>query len=264
MEFMLRKNFLREKISARKPVIGTWLTIPSLLSTDIISDAGLDFVIADSEHASMDPLTVQGIIVACETNGVSPVVRVRGPRDATIGQYLDAGVHCIQAPNVQGNIDVQDIVRACKYPPDGDRGYSPFTRAASYADAVGPNFMVDANANTLVAVHVESASAIVDLDVILDNREIDIIFLGLFDLSKSIGLEGKIDDARVIELQQKAARQIVDGGKVAGTIVTNREQMRRALDMGMTYITYSVDCAILRQGYKRVCESFLEFTTLAA
>jgi hypothetical protein len=73
---MLRTNFLREHLRAGKPVLGTWLVIPSVVTVDIIASTGVDFVIIDREHGPITFETAQEMAIACESRGVSPVMRV--------------------------------------------------------------------------------------------------------------------------------------------------------------------------------------------
>ncbi len=45
---------LKERLRAGKPVIGTWITIPSPVVSEIIAAAGFDWVLFDAEHAPFD------------------------------------------------------------------------------------------------------------------------------------------------------------------------------------------------------------------
>jgi len=253
---MLKENFLLEKIKAKQPVIGTWSVIPSTVVADILASSGLDFVILDSEHGPLGFETIQTMAIACESRQVSPVVRVSGVQEREILKALDIGAHCIQVPNVTTAEHVKQIVNFAKYPPMGNRGFSPFTRAGGYRGSNGKTLTSQANQNTLVAIHIEGQDAVDQIDKILAIDGLDIVFIGLFDLSKALGVAGEIENPKVLEIFDYLVQKIDQAGKVPGTIVTNESQLEAALRIGVRYITYSVDCDILVNQYAGISESF--------
>jgi 4-hydroxy-2-oxoheptanedioate aldolase len=253
---MLRTNFLKEKLKAGKPVLGTWAIIPSVVTADIMASAGLDFMIIDSEHGPISFETAQKMVIACEARNVSPVMRLSGINEADILKALDIGVHAVQVPNVETRQDVLDIVKAAKYPPIGNRGFSPFTRAGSYSMETAKDLTMQANENTLVAINVEGKEAIENIDEILSIEALDIIFIGLFDLSKALGIPGQVDDPRVLTYLEDLTARISAAGKYAGTIATSKEKMHSFLDLGMKYIVYLVDCEMLKASYQEIRNSF--------
>jgi len=70
---MLKRNFLKEKLKSGDPVLGTWATVPSVALAEIIASSGIDFIIIDTEHGPISFETAQGMVIACESRGVSPV-----------------------------------------------------------------------------------------------------------------------------------------------------------------------------------------------
>ena len=77
----------------------------------------------------------------------------------------------------------------------------------------------------------------------------DIIFIGLFDLSKALGKPGQTNDPEVIGHLSDLTKKIRASGKFVGTIATSKEQMKSFIEMGVRYITYSVDCDMFRKAY---------------
>lgn len=253
---MLKKNFLKEKLESGRPVIGTWSIIPSVVSIDIIASTGLDFIIIDSEHGPINYETAQNMAIACESRSVSPVMRVSGVSESDILKALDIGVHCLQVPNIISKNDIKKLVLLSKYPPIGRRGFSPFTRAGNYSLESSTELTRFANENVLLAIHVEGKEAIDNIDEILDIKELDIIFLGLFDISKSLGIPGQVNNLKVLNILEQITSKINLANKYAGTIVTNVDTMHRFLNLGIKYITYSVDCEILSRSYNKIKDEF--------
>ena len=253
---MLRLNFLKQKLESGRAVIGTWAVIPSPIVADIIAASGIDFIIIDSEHGPINFETAQQMVIACESRGVSPVMRVGGVIEAEILRALDIGTHCVQVPNVTTRSDVERLVKFFKYPPTGNRGFSPFTRAGNYSLENARTLTTTANENVLTAIHIEGKDAIDNIDEILQTPYLDIVFLGLFDISKSMGMPGDVDNPVVLRFLETLTGKINQAGKYPGTIVTNVGKMSQFLNMGIKYITYSVDCEMLSSNYKAITSNF--------
>jgi len=253
---MLNKNHLKEKLESGRAVLGTWSMIPSTVTTDIIASTGLDFLIIDAEHGPISFETAQEMVIACEARGVSPVMRVGTIDEADILKALDIGVHCIQIPNINTKSDVEKLVQLAKYPPIGKRGFSPFTRAGNYSIENATILTDKANKNTMIAINIEGKEAIDDIDNILKIQELDIIFIGLFDLSKALGIPGDVDNPRVIKYLEELTKKINSNGKYAGTITTSKKKITRFLKIGVKYIVHLVDCEMLRNSYSDIKQHF--------
>lgn len=255
---MLKRNYLKEKLENGQSVIGTWSIIPSTVTTEIIASTGVDFIIIDAEHGPISFETAQDMSIVCESRGVSPVMRVGTIDEADILKALDVGVHCIQIPNIDKKEDVEKIVQLSKYPPIGKRGFSPFTRAGNYSMKNAKTLTEDANKNTMVAINIEGKEAIEDIDNILTIEHLDIIFVGLFDLSKALGIPGDVDNPKVINYLKELTKKINAAGKYTGTITTSKEKITEFLDIGLKYVVHLVDCEMLRNSYSGVVDHFQE------
>jgi 2-keto-3-deoxy-L-rhamnonate aldolase RhmA len=255
---MLNKNYFLEKLNSGKPVLGTWIMMPSTLSVDIIASTGVDFVIIDREHGPISFETAQEMAMACESRGVSPIMRVGDIERSFIQNALDIGMHGIQVPNVDTKQNAADVVKFSKYPPMGDRGFSPFTRAGNYSIHNATILTETANKNTAVILNIEGNDAVNNFDEILEVENADIYFVGLFDLSKALGIPGDVSNPVVIDALAEIIKKANKAGKFVGTIATTKEKMTQFLDMGVKYMVYLVDCEILRSGYKSVVDSFTQ------
>lgn len=253
---MLRKNYIKEKLQSGLAVIGTWSVIPSPVVTDIIASAGLDFVIIDAEHGPTTFETAQQMAIACESREVSPIMRIGDVCEADMLRALDIGMHGIQIPNISDAGDIHKIINYAKYPPLGNRGYSPFTRAGGYSLENAKTLPEIANQNTLVAINVEGTEAIENIDNILSIEGLDIVFIGLFDLSKALGKPGMVNDKEVMDYLQQLTDKINHAGKYPGTIATTIEQIDLYIQMGIKYLVYLVDCEMLRSAYVDIRNRF--------
>lgn len=253
---MLGKNRLKQKIDSGQAVIGTFSIIPSTVNADIISSSGLDFLIIDCEHGPISFETAQDMAMACQSRNVSPVVRVSGVNENEILKALDIGAHCIHVPNISTKSELEKAIQFSKYPPEGKRGFSPYTRAGGYSSENAKTLTESANQNTLLAVHIENNEAIKNIDTILKSPELDIIFLGVYDLSKSLGIPGQIDSPIISALLENISKKAARNGKTIGTIVTNEHDLKKYLNFGIRYIAYSVDCSVILESFKKINSNF--------
>ena len=176
-------------------------------------------------------------------------MRVGGVAENDILRALDIGSHAIQVPNISCIDEINQIIKYSKYPPEGNRGFSPYTRAGNYSKDSSKSLFEESNNNTLVAINIEGLDAIENIEEILSVNELDIVFIGTYDLSKSLGIPGEVSNPRIQETLIELTERINASGKVAGTIATDINQIDTYLDMGMKYIVYLVDCYLLKQGY---------------
>ena len=255
---MLKENFILNKLKDNKTVLGTWVVVPSVINVDIITSAGLDFVIIDKEHGPISYETAQEMTVACEANGASPILRVGDIDKAAIQNALDIGVHGVQVPNIDFSSDALEVVKCAKYPPVGNRGFSPFTRAGAYSIESSKVLMDKANENTLVVLNIEGKEAIDKVEEILEVDAVDVLFVGLFDLSKSLGIPGEVNSPILIEALKKIVKKANQYGKYVGTISTNLEMLKYFDQIGVKYLVHLVDCEMIRSSYSNLVKVLRE------
>jgi 4-hydroxy-2-oxoheptanedioate aldolase len=257
---MIRQNFLKEKLKAGKPVIGTWNILPSIMAVDIIASTGIDFIIVDNEHGTVGFENALSLISACESRGVSPVYRPPGVYEPDILKALDLGFHAIQVPNITIAEQLKSVLHYSKFPPIGNRGFSPFIRAAGYTHLNSGLHTSTANENVLTAINIEGTDAVNNIDAFLEVEGLDIIFIGAFDLSKALGIPGQVEDPKINELLKSLTVKIRNAGKHAGTISTSNDKMKYFLDIGIDYIVHLVDCEMLRASYNESVNLFRKNT----
>jgi len=253
---MLNRNYLKEKLDTNKPALGTWCVINSPLVVDIIASSGIDFIIIDAEHGAISFETAQQMVIACESRNVSPIMRVGNLEESMILRALDLGIHGIQLPNISTAADAQKLVGFSKYPPIGIRGFSPFTKAGNYDFRNGKLLPVEANKNVLVIANLEGVEGIQNIEAIAKVEFLDVIFIGLFDLSKSMGIPGDVENLLVINELEKAVKVAHSNNKKIGTIAANYRMLKKFKSIGIDYLTYSVDTGIIKESYIAIVKSF--------
>ena len=78
------------------------------------------------EHGGITFETAENMIRSIEISNSSSLLRVPSNDASFIQRALETGVHGIVVPNISSAQEAEQAVKACKYFPDGTRGFSPF------------------------------------------------------------------------------------------------------------------------------------------
>lgn len=249
-------NPLKAKLASGQAVLGVWSIIPSPVVVEIFALGGIDFAILDMEHGIFDVGALDSCVRACEAAGAAPLVRIPGLNPSAAQWALDLGAHGIIAPQVSNVREAEAVVKMAKYAPLGNRGYNPFTRAAQYANPPDNRSGKLNNDFSLTCVIIENESAVADLDRICATPGLDVIYMGIYDLSVALGCDGDTKDARVTDVVERAVSQIRAAGKVAGVMVRSQHDIATALALGANFLVYSVDTSLIHDAVTRVVSSF--------
>ncbi len=241
----MTKKTLKDKLHDGKSVIGTWSTIPSPSVVEVIAQAGFDFIIIDMEHGPMSFETAENMVRAAETKGCTPLVRVSANLDWQILRALEIGAHGVVVPQVTSPKEAERAIKAIKYYPRGERGFSPFTRAGGYTNQDTNKLAAKANKKTLSVLLVEGIQGIAELDSILKVPDIDVIYLGTYDLSQSAGHPGQPNHPDVLAYIKSCVGKIKKHSVAPGILIQDQVELKRAQDLGIQFLAYLADCAIL-------------------
>lgn len=220
---------------------------------EILGHAQFDFVILDLEHGPNSVETLQNLIRAAQVSNILPIVRVKENNLSIIGEVLDIGAAGIQIPKVENADQAKMLISQVKFAPSGSRGVCRFVRAANYSAQDRFEYFKDAD-NTVVVLQIEGQQAISKLDEILKVDGIDLIFIGPYDLSQSIGIPGQIDHPLVTEKMMEIINLCNKHNVVVGTFVDSMENAARWKQAGVKYLAYSVDTGIFYEASRDLSE----------
>ena len=249
----IRENQLKQKLNRGEVVIGPFMNCAYPAFIEICGHAGFDFAIIDMEHGPLNTLVAEDLCRAADCAEISPIIRIRQNDAPQIQRALDIGSAGVQVPQIETQADAEAVVRGAKYSPLGSRGLSFATRAGFYT-AAGTQITDQLNKESLVIVHIEGKRGIDNIEAIVSVPHIDVIFLGPYDLSQSLGIPGQVRDSRVLDLMKTAVNTIRKAGKAAGTFADNPEIAKQWIDAGVQYIGLGVDVAI----FLRACETLVK------
>ncbi len=242
---MIRENKLKKMLKEGKSVIGTFVKSNDPAIVEVLGFSGFDFIIIDNEHTAMNKENMVNLIRTAELSGIEPVVRVRENSAAEILQALDAGASGVQVPQVDTKEQAISVVERVKYAPLGKRGYAASQRSAGYGFMNAKEYAQRSNENTLVVCYCETFEAVENLDEIVRVENLDVIFMGPFDLSQAYGVTGEPNHPVVQEKIALITKKVISAGKTVGIIASDAAQAQKWIDMGIRYICLSSDFGMI-------------------
>ena len=241
----------REKIANGENVFGPFMKTSDPMFVEAAGLSGFDFVILDMEHGPVEIESQQNNIRAAEARNTVPIIRLKDKAENTIGKALDIGAYGIQVPQINSADEAREVVKYAKFYPYGMRGVCRFVRAADYS-AVDRYEFFESSKDVLVILQLEGIGAIKNLDEILEVEGVDILFIGPYDLSQSLGLPGQVNNPVVVDEMKKIVEKAKKKNKVIGTFIDTPEDLKMWKDIGLQYLCYSVDIGIFMDACKEI------------
>lgn len=187
---------LKDKIEHGEMVIGTHVGFSNSCFTELLGDAGYDFIWIDSEHGALDRGDVQLHIIAARAAGACSIVRIPWNDPVMAKTVLDMGPDGIIFPMIRSAEEAKLAVSACLYPPKGIRGVGT-RRANRYGMGDKNEYFSRADQTFWKIMQIEDVSGVENLDEILSVDGVDAIVVGPNDLAASAGFLGDTKDEKI-------------------------------------------------------------------
>lgn len=216
---------------------------------------GIDFIILDMEHGPNNWDSIHNHSRAAKLSGSKSIVRVTGCDHSSIGLALDSGADGVQVPNVTSAKMAREAVNAARFSPLGSRGVCRFVKDAKFGQKDRNIYFKEANEKLLI-LQVEGREGITQIGDILQVEGFDVLFIGPYDLSQSLGIPGQVDHPRIFALCKDLLKRTKESGIMLGVFVDTLEQAKKYKTIGLEYIAYSVDISIFREAVNDMVVSF--------
>ncbi len=233
-------NSIREKLQNDQLSIGTWQQIPNASISEILGQAGYDWVAVDMEHGSISVDQLPDLFRAIELGGTLPLARIAESKPKDCKQALDAGAGGIIAPMIESANQLNLIKNSCCWPPAGIRGVG-----YSRANLFGKNFdsyKEEAQSPLLIA-QIEHINAVNNLDEILQVDGLDAIIVGPYDLSASMGIIGEFDSQEFIDVMASILSSCKKYNMPCGDHVVepDKKLLEKRIKEGYRFVAYGTD-----------------------
>jgi 2-keto-3-deoxy-L-rhamnonate aldolase RhmA len=249
----MRPNQVKSKVQRGERSIGTFVFEFSTTGIGrLAAEAGAEFVIYDMEHTGWSIETIRMLIATTRSTEMIPLVRIPATEYHFISRVLDMGALGIMAPMCESAAQAQTLVASAKYPPLGRRG-AAFT--VSHDDYTGGDIVEKihtANRETLLIAQIETVAGVHNVDEIAAVAGIDVLWIGHFDLSNSLGIPGQFDHPQFQEAVARVLQACDQHGKVPGFLAGDIATGKKLLEQGFRMLAYGGDLwlyqAAVREG----------------
>jgi 4-hydroxy-2-oxoheptanedioate aldolase len=247
-------NRFKQRLKAGETLIGLWAQSGHAAITEVIADAGFDWLLIDGEHAPLEVPTIIEQLRVIEPTGTPAIVRPAWNDPVILKRVLDTGVQTLLIPYVQSAEEARRAVAAARYPPLGARGVAATIRANRYGRAA--DYHQRANAELCVLVQLETGDAVGRLEEIAAVDGVDGVFIGPSDLAASLGHLGNNAHPEVRALIADACGRARAIGVPIGILAPRHADARTFLDMGFRYVAVGSDIGVLRLAADALLEKF--------
>jgi len=226
---------MREKLRAGQIVLGAGITLADPAVTEAIAPS-VDFVWIDLEHNATTVEAMLGHLIAARAGGCASIVRIPSSDVGWIKRVLDSGAEGIILPRAYSAAEVAAFVSACRYPPQGTRGFGP-RRPMNYGRLEQQAYLKQANREVFVVAQVETKELVAELDEVLRLDGLDSLVLGPQDLSGSLGRLGDVTHPEVVQAMKTVAAKATAAGKFIGSgLGANPKFARLLIDCGVQWL----------------------------
>ena len=236
----------KEQLRAGTPKLGLFLNSHSPTVAEQLAHSGYDWLLVDSQHGPMGYEKLSAMLSGISNGDAKSLVRVGGYSDRPgIQQSLDMGADGVLVPYINNAEEARQAVSCVRYPTVGTRSVYFPQRSMNRAGLLG--YAGAANANIIVALQVETADCIKNIDEIAAVPSVDILFLGQNDLCMSMGLYEKYEFPHMYTSPElgAATQKLIDhahkNSVILGLFLFGTSRVGEFLEKGFTFISIGND-----------------------
>ncbi len=252
-------NKLKKKLKEGKVTFGSSINAFSPNLVELAGFCGLDFCRIDNEHAWRQDESLDHMMRAAEVGDIVALPRIDKGNPFLIRKVYEIGAKGFIIPDIQNSKEVEEVIKASKFPPLGNRGYSGNCFSGGYGTKAGEEWIKWSNQELLVGIMIEDPKAIDDIDGIMSLKGLDFVLFGPADYSLNIGLPApKKNHPKVQEALKKTIEAAKNNNKhvMIGVGYPWEEEAQKYIDMGCQMIEIGHDYSILKTIWTNTIKGF--------
>ena len=214
----MRRNRLRELLDAGQPTLGTHLHISWPSIVELVGHSKMfDYVEFVGEYAPYDLYALENIGRAIDLfDHLSGMMKIeQDPRTYLTIRSIGSGIQNVLFADPRTVADVEACVRAVRSESPHSRGVHGvgMRRDVGFVLECGTPAFVKSLDDAVIALMIEKASAVENLEAILSVKGIDMVQFGPADYSMSIGIPGQFKHPKVKEAERYVIETSLKMGK---------------------------------------------------
>lgn len=204
---MAYTNRMQERLARGEVALCMATRLARTAEIAMIADScDFDAFFIDMEHCTISLDAAAQICVAALPVGVTPMVRIAGHRLEDATRLLDMGALGIICPNVSTRAEAEAFVRACRFPPLGERSVGGVGALQGYRQTPLGEVNKQGNASTTLIAMLETPEGIANADAIASVNGIDILLIGSNDLCTAMGIPGDLKSPKLRAAYETTAK----------------------------------------------------------
>ena len=212
----------------------------------------------EMEHAPITFAQAADLCRLASAMGLLTMIRIPNARRENVLQAAECGPDMLDVPMTNSPQVLEDLIRHALYPPQGERGFYTSSRAVRFAmvDPVSDEQRRINHQLALVA-QIETRQAVEHVEEICQVSGVDVVFLGLGDLSTSLGVPGDIAHPTVRDAVQRVIQCAKRHGKRIA-IPTAPSEAGAWVERGADVLFCGSDTSCLVNGARQIHQSAQE------
>jgi 2-keto-3-deoxy-L-rhamnonate aldolase RhmA len=211
---------------------------------------GYDAVWLDQEHTGLTIAQLEEAARAARGCGLDSFARIYATDYATVMRPLEAGVGGVMAAQIRTAAEARRVIEWAKFHPLGQRGVNGTGVDGRYGSMPLADYFRQANDETFIAIQIEHADAVAEVEAIAALPGVDLLFIGPADLSQSLGIPGQWDHARLWQAIERVAEAATTHRVHWAILPINPEYARRCVALGCRMLAAGMDTWAVQRGLR--------------
>jgi len=212
----------------------------------------------DVEHAGLTVHDIESAATAGMAHGLDCFVRIPPTDYATVTRCFESGATGVMAAQITSADHAEEFVRWSKFAPRGRRGLNPLGFDGGYGSVPLAEFAERANRDTFIAIQIETAQAVEEVDAIAAIDGVDLLFVGPSDLSQAVGTIGDFTGKDSLEAVDRVAAACRAHGKQWGAVTPTPAYAALLAEKGCTLMSVTNDVKLMSAGLGAVKDAYAE------
>jgi 2-keto-3-deoxy-L-rhamnonate aldolase RhmA len=252
----MRRNRLRELLREDRPTLGTHVHISWPSIVELVGHSGMfDYVEFVAEYAPYDLYALENLGRAVDLfDHLSAMMKVeQEPRTYLAVRAIGSGIQNVLFADPRTVEDVQECVRAVRAETPQARGRHGvgMRRDVGFVLEGGSPAFAQALDDAVVALMIEKAPAVENLEALLSVPGVDMVQFGPADYSMSLGIPGQWDHPRVREAERYVIETALKKGIAPRAEISEPGEAQAYLDLGVKHFCIGTDVTVLFNWFRQ-------------
>lgn len=219
--------------------------------------AGYDFIFLETEHTTFLTPQFSDFVQSARDNGM-PVISKTGKLERNeIARIMDSGVVGVQLPATESREQVKTLIEYIKYLPRGTRAGAPCFGNVDYQPPGDDRaWLRKANAASLIVLHIETKTGYENIEQIVSTPGVDMVYVGPYDFSISMGQPGDYDHPDVRTPMKKILRVCQKYNVPFGTTASGPKAGAQWLKAGCQFFELDDEISLVAAGATQLVQQY--------